>query len=649
MLTKTILFSIFCSTWLITFFAAYFCSKDKEIGDGIGKASIFWLIYLFCGTELLSIMRLLTRMAIFVLWVVYFIVIGIYIYRHRGKVIFSKKDIRDFKGIELLLICYIFVVLLWNGVSAVFTLSSNGDSMVYHLARIMYWIEHRSTEYYETIIDRQIYSPFLAEYINTHVILITKSDYFINMLQNFSADGCVVMIYCILKRLKCTRIVSLLGCIFTLGMNIFVAESVTTQVDMVGALYLLIFLYLCIPIISQEKLELNRESIVCFVLLGLNGGILYIMKTQNCIPAVLIAGYLFFVRLRMKDRFSELILLGIIAAGVAIIVVLPTWTRNYLWSGNILGEGVASLVTITTFHPKLIFMNISKNFAFIARDIWNINYLSSIISKIGGLLQVDINDPTITFTRFDLKYCITMDEASAPVAAYLIVAGIMFLCMIRNMDKKIKGLCMILYIQVFVLFGIVKFQVWGARLLFPSLILAIISTTVILGFFLNTPSILGKFGKRFALFLIIAICCIGMCHAMEQSLYNSYGALWRIEKEKEMDRESVYIYMCEVLYYIPLEKAFSELDARNVEKLGLNNSAQYPFLRRYVPQGVYIESVSFDEPEINKCFIPQYIVTMGDAREEKDAVRNGETYKKIYDDELEYGFEIWKKDENKLR
>ena len=67
-------------------------------------------------------------------------------------------------------------LILFLGIIALSFPPNNFDSMTYHMARIMHWMQHQNIEYFATHIERQNWAGPFAEYIIIHRYILTKSD-----------------------------------------------------------------------------------------------------------------------------------------------------------------------------------------------------------------------------------------------------------------------------------------------------------------------------------------------------------------------------------------------------------------------------------------------------------------------------------------
>ena len=525
------------------------------------------------------------------------------------------------------MIVFIAFFMLSLTVLALITVPYNPDSMTYHLSRIMFWIQHQSVDYYDTCVMRQLFSPVFAEYINLHVFLLTGGDLFANMLQNFSAYGCIFLLYGIIRKLGCNIKYALFGCILTLSMNIFCAESLSTQVDLVGTFYLMMLTYFAVEILYQSKLTFFQ-----FMLLGLVSGLIYITKTNACAPAAVIIIYVVLYRIFHGD--FKIIPLGFVSLIFVFLIVFTTFYRNYsALNGDFIANTNIGGVVIGTSSPKYVFANVIKNLitAGFERNNELIKGGMTVLEKI---LKIDINAPEISFiaTPFSVKYSLHMDLAGAHIVTplFLIAAVIFPIYLIRH-RTRINGLIFIMLAQMFVMLALLRWQPWGSRLLISSLVIAVIPIVYIF------KEITDSFKKnslkyKICYFLILELIFqCGICSS-ESFLFHSSVAL----NAMRSPRYARYWANSQTQRRVACDNFLRIIDEGIYNTIGLEGTYQYPFLARYVPQGKKIECVTLsgngiEEKNLNPDFSPDIILVSDNALDSgKLYTCNGNKYKCIY-------------------
>ena len=176
------------------------------------------------------------------------------------KSVSDKREIGKNKSenaliwIMLAILGILSLVLLFG---TIFTVPYNYDSMTYHLARIGYWIDHKSVAHYITNIDRQVYSPVLAEYNLLHMMLLSGNDTFLNFFQYFCMFAAAYFIYKCAQKLGVNQLFALFGAFIFMLMPLTISQSITTQNDLFAALIFILFVYKLLDVICYDKIILN--------------------------------------------------------------------------------------------------------------------------------------------------------------------------------------------------------------------------------------------------------------------------------------------------------------------------------------------------------------------------------------------------------
>lgn len=416
--------------------------------------------------------------------------------------------------IMLAILGILSLVLLFG---AIFTVPYNYDSMTYHLARIGYWIDHKSVAHYITNIDRQVYSPVLAEYNLLHMMLLSGNDTFLNFFQYFCMFASAYFIYKCAQKLGVNRLFSLFGAFIFMLMPLTISQSITTQNDLFAALIFILFIYKLLDVICYDKIILNTGQVLDIVMLGILVGYAYLAKTSVCASMVMFMPWLLIVRLRKKDHFKKLIgSVGIALAGI-VVTISETLIRTYLSSGSLMTSTASGNIMVATKNVKYIIVNILKNFSMLITQ----NYyrpLNGFIYRIaigaGEKLQVEVNHEAIAFHGFDFLHHMNMgddmyshDKTPSAFVAYLaVIAGVILIGMIvvavfkRFAHRKIQeissrgnqinqeissggnqikqelsiGFSISAWLSLGFIMALLRWQPWGTRLMYPALAVTVI-------------------------------------------------------------------------------------------------------------------------------------------------------------------------------
>lgn len=642
---QTVMYLLFCCTWGTAFLAALI--NCENIYKAVCVSSISWSTFLFALVEGLNIFKAITSVNLMIAWGIFLIITGGYCLKKKNLLQMKITSLRQ-SAVSLYgdngasvkaLIIFIAFFMIARTLLALIIAPHDADSNSYHLPRIIYWIQHQSVDYYDTHVMRQLFSPVFAEYINLNVWLLTGGDFFINMLQNFSAYGCLILLYGIIRELGCGIKWALFGCILALTMNIFAAESMTSQVDLAGTFYLMILTYLIIEVLYKSKLTIFQ-----FMLLGLVSGFIYITKTNACAPAAVIIIYVVLVKI-FHGNF-RIIPLGIISLICIGLIVSTTFYRNYnAFDGDFMAFNEHSMnnanfgsIVIGTLSPKYVSINIIKNLCTIGVER-NALLLDSAVKTLANVLKIDINAPQLTWSNipFHIQYSAGLVSANAHLVTPLfLMASVISLIYLIKRKTITEGLMFALILSMFSILIILRWQPWASRLILPALMVVIIS---IVYYF---SEITKKFNKnswkyKACYFLVLEIIFqCGVC-STEGLAFHSYLAVNNLRHPRYVQYWGIFARNGKMFAaYDNFSKLIDNGNYDNIGLDGIENMYQYPILSKYVPMDKRVECVTLlgdgrEAKVLNPNFSPDIILVENvELNPEKIYTCNGNNYRCIY-------------------
>lgn len=506
---------------------AYVKLHTKETAEAAARAVILFEVLVLVITNVFSLFHVLNRYTMFFSWLfVMFLFTLLYGKEHGLPDFMTRRADRLGAGavssgpepdkaaadgsrrIRLVMRGLLAVLSLVLLAGAVFTVPYNYDSMSYHLARIGYWMDHQSVAHYVSNIDRQIYSPVLAEYNLLHMMLLAGNDTFVNFLQYISMFAAAYFIYHSARRLGTNRTFSLFGAFVFMMMPLTISQSITTQNDLFATVFFAIFVYELIGVVRWDSIVLNREQVLTIVLLGLTVAFAYLAKTSVCASMLFFMPWLLVARLRKKDRFGKLAGSVGIAAVNIVLPVSETWVRTYLSSGSLMTSTASGDIMVATKNVSYILVNILKNFSLlITQHIYRpLNgFVYRIAIGAGQLLGVEVNHEAIAFHGFDFLRHMNMgddmyshDKTPSAFAAYLALAsGVLLLVLLIRLiagrkktaedTRKQWGLSLGYAVSAWLSFGFImallRWQPWGTRLMYPALAMTVVMSANLLWLF----------------------------------------------------------------------------------------------------------------------------------------------------------------------
>lgn len=541
---------------VVTAFYLYFKCKTKETAEALARTILLFELLLLGMNNLLSVFHALNRYTVFFCWLAVFFVTMVLYGKNRKpekeqtqKAGLQKAGIKNIgmpeagaekegeneadawgRPLRLIMLGILLILSVILLAGAVFTVPYNYDSMSYHLSRVGYWMDHQSVSHYVCNIDRQIYSPVLAEYNLLHIMLLSGNDTFVNFLQYTAMFAAAYFIYRSARRLGTNRTFSLFGAFVFMMMPLTISQSITTQNDLFVTVFFAVFIYELVKVVEWDKIILDRQQVVTIVMLGLTVAFSYLAKTSVCASMLFFMPWLLIVRLRKKDRPVKLFFSVCIAAAAIILPVSETWIRTYLSSGSLMTDTASGDIMVATKNVSYIVVNILKNFSLlITQNYWRgLNgFVYRIAIGAGQLLGVEVNHEAIAFHGFDFLHHMNMgedmyshDKTPSAFAAYLAVLGgillvILFIRLIvkrKETEKEIKsrwslslGFALSAWLSFGFIMALLRWQPWGTRLMYPALAITVIMSANLLWVFLGN---LKKGVQGVLLALLISLCTL---------------------------------------------------------------------------------------------------------------------------------------------
>jgi len=437
------------------------------------KTLLYWYIFIFISTETLSHIQLLDRKYILFgesfFWVI--------------LVFFLRKEIlKTLYGINLRSKSLLFIMTLFllTFIQGFFSAPSTTDSMVYHLPRVMYWVQEK-TLYQDVIRNSHDYMAPFGEYILLHLYFLLGSDRLLFFSQWVAYVVSVYTIGVIASQLGADRKVSQLVRLFIAILPIAVMQSTNTQVDMIVTVLLLFSVYLSLLL---KKAYSIRNSI----LLGFAIGLGFLTKATFAFYVTIPIGILFF---SFKKKFKKSLVLIIPIILITIFLQFRFLSQNLFLYGNLLGvkisdkaEGVYINEVIS---PVGLLSNLVRNlFVHLPFPIFS-SYVQSSIIYLHDLIGLDINDPRTTCcgTQFSVKSILYPQEdiVANPIHLIVIVVGGVFLISKRQYLKTSSQIVVLYLLTIvsFVIFStLIKWQPFHPRLESSFFIVGTMSAIIIL-------------------------------------------------------------------------------------------------------------------------------------------------------------------------
>jgi len=399
---------LFLISFISVMISSYFiCStiKSKELNNTVIYYILIAVSQIIISFEILSLLKSITLSGVLVINLIFLLSSAIiWNSKNRPDINFEQtKYIKDkiksalLKDKVLLLILFFFIFS--SLISLFLTLvapNNSWDSLVFHLARIGFWLQNRSFEHFETGSIRQVMFPINSEILILWSMVFLKRDYLAQLPQYLAYLGCIYIMFSYLSYLKIS-IQRILWTIFIFAsLPAVILESMSCQTDLLIAFFLFSSFYLFIfGVKENDKKSIIFSSISFCIAAGLKNTI-YLF-----IPVFFLLVLLITIKEKKKYFYKPLFLFIAITIPAFLILSSYNYILNYMDFGNPFGCQTFLNRHHLVFGIKPFICNLIKNF-FLFIDF------TGVIDFIGIKNAVILNDiclflKKILFLLFGLK------------------------------------------------------------------------------------------------------------------------------------------------------------------------------------------------------------------------------------------------------
>jgi 4-amino-4-deoxy-L-arabinose transferase-like glycosyltransferase len=570
------------SAWLALFFlfreAAVRRQPRSDWRFSFILASAGWAALLSVGTEILSLAAWLDEGRVRIFWLGLNAALwgGLVLMRRR----LPQKSGGGFIGQGLKQLWAwptdARVVLAAGGLFAIFlggiallTPTTNWDSLTYHMARVMHWIQQRSVAHYPTNMDGQLQMGPWSGYVQVHFCLLWGSDRFENMLQWSSMVGSMVVGTLLVRQLlrggssanpRAQAFAALL--IVTLPTGI--VESITTQTDYTTGFWLL-----CV---CSLGLEWYREPADCAYAFGFGTALgLGVLTKFTMIFYGAPVGAAVAMALLWKERKSirRVLLPGIGGLATALLLVAPHLIRNKMVFDSIIGSQASRTGTGVT-HVSLsgVLSNIIRNAELHSNT--GVPFLTHQLNRLAHTVQNwtgrSPDDPALSnlssmYEPPDEFFVFDSFAASSWHAGLIVAALGVALAGFRKNQLALAGL--VLAFAGFTLFCTgLRWQIWNSRYHLPLLLMCmpVVAAVII-------PQIL----KWVSCFLGVGLLLFGVVIVANNRSRPIFDAAWRSQPRSEQ-----LLSFQGIQYYQPMRAVVERIAAAGCAEVGLKLAADHP-------------------------------------------------------------------------
>ena len=445
------------------------------------SAAIVWGFLLTVITEILSFGKLLTFFWLVGVWVLIDIIL-IYIYFQlvrKKKPIANRKTTLNLSSFSILLLCGVAFIIASVGLVALIAPPNNWDSMSYHMARVVHWIQNHSVAYYPTNYTAQLFLSPWSEFAIMHLQILSGGDRLANLVQWFSMVGSILGVSLIAKQIGADLHGQVFSAVVCATIPMGILQGSSTQNDYVVSFWLVCFVYYVLLTLNRSRNETNLFKISASL------GLAILTKTTAYIYAFPFL-FCFFI-LNIKKLGWKIWKIVVIMGFLVLVINIGFYARNL----DLFHSPLATNPKLTNFDYTndvfslpILLSNIIRNISLhIGIPSWKHTFLSSVRDVIEGdirilhtVLGVDINDPRTTWVGFSLPSSPTLlhEDGAANFIHLLLIVLTIILCLTWKRLRRQKYLVVYgaLVVSAFLLFCLLlKWTPYNSRLHLPLFVL----------------------------------------------------------------------------------------------------------------------------------------------------------------------------------
>ncbi|MGV3621465.1 MAG: glycosyltransferase family 39 protein, partial [Archangium sp.] len=452
-----------------------------ELPDAISLAGALWSAWLVGLMEMLSLAHALDRGVLAGAWVAS-LVLAVLVARRLGlrwrrfempPSLATAPDARGYqlpRGVLFVFAGALVFFALSTAIVALVYPPNNADSLGYHMSRVAHWLQNRSVGHFAShwFTENQ-YGPF-AEYVILNFQVLTHSDRLSNMPQWGAYVLCAVNAYSIAGKLGHGRDTQLVAALLAATLPAAVLQASSNQNDLMVACW-------SVSLVNFG-LQLVRVPDDLFAALGfgLSLGLAILTKATSALFVVAFCLWVAFALLRARKRLARAVL---VAGAVALAVVAGYFARNVQTYRAPFGPSRYFVVEDKSVPAltSVAIRNVASQAAFGTEGskVQRVsNGFLSALRKAHDITGRSLEDPKLTLTpqhdAFATEQSYMDDVSGNPV--HLLLMWVSFLSLFRPRSAPMLrwyALCLIVGLAAS---SVLKWQVWGARLVLAMMVIA---------------------------------------------------------------------------------------------------------------------------------------------------------------------------------
>lgn len=380
-----------------------FDNPERDWRSSVLSAGVVWGVLVTFFTEFLSLLQIITFGWVLALWLLTNIALGWIYYRliKTGKRRLYLPQIPKITPVTLVLLSGVTFIIAAVSVIAIVAPPNNWDSMTYHMARVVHWIQNRHLAHYPTYYSAQLVHPPFAELVILHLQILSGGDRFANLVQTFSMIGSIIGVSLIAKQLGADKRGQILASVFCATLPMGILQASSTQND-----YAVCFWVVCLAHYILLTLPYRNPPLNLILGIGASCGLAVFTKSSGYIYAFpfMVWFFLWYVNQMRWKMWKPISIISVFFLSLNVAHYL----RNYGLYGNPLSTAEYSL----HYKPEIYSLptwisNIIRNLSLHADIVRHLGLqgiiepttgkATKLITIIHGFLGLDINDPRSTY------------------------------------------------------------------------------------------------------------------------------------------------------------------------------------------------------------------------------------------------------------
>jgi hypothetical protein len=205
------------------------------------------------------------------------------------------------------------------------------DSLLYHMSRIVHWMQDKNLRPFPAAYQNQIIMPPWAELAILQFRSLSGADRLDNLIQWFSLAASLLVAGCLAEILGNGKGRKLLAISFTISIPMAILQATSTQTDLVAGFWLIGFAF-WVSLAKQRKLS-AQERLAMFATLGLG----MLTKVTFYVYALPLLIWHFLPQIRLR-RLREVVREMFLALMLVLILNLGYWLTNIQAFGGPFGS-----------------------------------------------------------------------------------------------------------------------------------------------------------------------------------------------------------------------------------------------------------------------------------------------------------------------